>query len=104
MKMPQPKDTRQYLLTLKPPSAVDDSQSDQLGILGTWNFDQESIRKALERMLIIDELPFKFVEGDGFKNFMVSCCTRFKIPSRWTFSRDCYSMYLDERVKLKSVL
>ena len=35
MKMPQPKDTRQSLLTLKPASAIDDSQSDQLGILGT---------------------------------------------------------------------
>ena len=55
-------------------------------------------------MLIVDELPFKFVEGDGFKNFMVSCCPMFKIPSRWIFSRDCYSIYLDERVKLKSLL
>ena len=61
--MPHPKDNRQSLLTLKPASAVDDSQSDQLGILGTWNFDQEFIRKALARMLIVDELPFKFFEG-----------------------------------------
>ena len=104
MKMPHPKDTRQSLLTLTPASAVDDSQSDQLGMLGTWNFDQEFIRKALARMLIVDELPFKFVEGEGFKNFMVSCCPMFKIPSRWTLSRDCYSIYLDERVKLKSLL
>ena len=104
MKMPHPKDTRQSLLTLTPASAVDDSQSDQLGKLGTWNFDQEFIRKALARMLIVDELPFKFVEGEGFKNFMVSCCPMFKIPSRWTLSRDCYSIYLDERVKLKSLL
>ena len=55
-------------------------------------------------MLIVDELPFKFVEGDGFKNFMVSYGPKFKIPSRWTFSRDCYSIYLDEKVKLKSLL
>ena len=100
-KMPQSKDSRQSLLTLLPASDVSESP---VGVIGTWNFDQEAIRKALAHMLIVDELPFKFVEGDGFKKFMASCCPRFKIPSRWTFSRDCHSVYLDEKVKLKEFL
>ena len=100
-KMPHSLDSRQSLLTLSPASGACQSQ---VGVIGTWNFDQEAIRKALEHMLIVDELPFKFVEGDGFKNLMATCCPRFKIPSRWTCSRDCYSMFLDERVKLKEFI
>ncbi|GKE42118.1 zinc finger BED domain-containing protein RICESLEEPER 2-like protein, partial [Tanacetum coccineum] len=30
-----------------------------------WKFDQSSVRRALAYMLIVDELPFKFVEGKG---------------------------------------
>ena len=55
-------------------------------------------------MLIVDELPFKFVEGEGFRNLILAYCPRFKIPSRWTFPKDYYSIFLDERVKLKSFI
>ena len=67
--MPHGKDSRQSLLTLLPASDVSQSQ---VGVIGTWNFDQDAIRKALAHMLIVDKLPFKFVEGDGFKKFMES--------------------------------
>ena len=77
--------------------------SEPLGVLGTWKFDNESIRTALSNMIIVDELPFKFVEGEGFKNFINISCPRFKIPSRWTVSRDCYNAYLDAHLKLKTV-
>lgn len=30
--------------------------------LNSWKFDQETCRKALAIMIVIDELPFKFVE------------------------------------------
>ena len=55
-------------------------------------------------MVIIDELPFRFMERYGFKNFMHTACPRFKIPSRWTISWDCYEMYTSERVKLKTFI
>ena len=55
-------------------------------------------------MVIVDELPFRFVEGHGFKNFMYASCPRFKIPSRWTVPGDCYEMYVSERVKLKAFI
>ena len=34
------------------------------------NYSEERIRLALTRMIIIDELPFKFVECQGFQEFM----------------------------------
>ena len=63
------------------------------GVLSTWKFDQNAIRNALTELIIINELPFKFI--------MVVACPRFKISSRWTISRDCYSYFVDERSKLK---
>ena len=55
-------------------------------------------------MVIQDELPFKFVEGCGFSKFMHAACPRFKIPSRWTISRDCYNIYVNERGHLKTFM
>ena len=78
MKNPYNKDSKQVLLTFKP----DNASSDSVGVVATWKFDQEAIRKALCNLLIQDELPFKFVEGEGFKNFMIIVCPRFKVPSR----------------------
>ncbi|XP_019164427.1 PREDICTED: zinc finger BED domain-containing protein RICESLEEPER 2-like [Ipomoea nil] len=71
------------------------------GVLGTWVFNQDAIRSALCEMIIIDELPFRFVEGQGFKRFILVACPRFLIPSRWTISRDIYQIFLDERLNLK---
>ena len=55
-------------------------------------------------MIILDELPFKFVEGKGFKRCMLLACPRFRIPSRWTIVRDCYQIYIDEKISLKRFL
>ena len=64
-------------------------------------YDAEEIRQGLVKMIIMDELPFKFVEGLGFKIFMFAVCPQFSIPSRWTIQRDCVQLFVDEKVKLK---
>ena len=33
------------------------------GSLGTWTFNQDIIRRGVAEMIIINELPFRFVEG-----------------------------------------
>ncbi|KAL1161664.1 hypothetical protein V6Z11_A07G151000 [Gossypium hirsutum] len=99
----------------KNPSNVVDTSQGQLvlprkgveggeGHLSTWRFDQEACRKLLAQMIVIDELPFKFVESEGFKKFMFVACPRFHIPSRTTMTKDVYKLYLDERVKIKQLL
>ena len=72
--------------------------------LTCWNFDQEATRNALVRMIIKDELPFRFVEGDGFKEFVQLGVPQFKIPSRYTIARDCFSLYVEEKKKLRALL
>ncbi|XP_019192763.1 PREDICTED: zinc finger BED domain-containing protein RICESLEEPER 1-like [Ipomoea nil] len=98
LKNPHCKDTRQSLLTFNA-SGTEASE----GVLGTWVFNQEAIRRALCEMIIVDELPFRIVEGNGFRKFILVACPRFQIPSRWTISRDIYQIYLDERISLKKL-
>ena len=100
-KMPHSKDSRQALLTFKP-DRVEANGNEPVGLVGTWKFDQELIRAALAKMVVIDELPFRFVEGEGFRNFVYAAYPRFKIPSRWTVNRDCFASYVDERTKIKT--
>ncbi|XP_012438656.2 zinc finger BED domain-containing protein RICESLEEPER 2-like [Gossypium raimondii] len=99
----------------KNPSNVVDTSQGQLvlprkgvergeGNLSTWRFDQEACRKGVAQMIVIDELPLKFVESEGFKKFMFVTCPRFHIPSRTTMTRDVYQLYLDERFKIKQLL
>uniref|UniRef100_A0A2N9IQB5 BED-type domain-containing protein n=1 Tax=Fagus sylvatica TaxID=28930 RepID=A0A2N9IQB5_FAGSY len=67
-------------------------------------FSIKKIRFALARMIIVDELPFRFVEHEGFIYYMNVVEPRFPIPSRVTVAKDCMKLYLDERKKLKDVL
>ncbi|XP_024022960.1 zinc finger BED domain-containing protein RICESLEEPER 2-like [Morus notabilis] len=52
-------------------------------------------------MVIVDELSFRFVEGEGFKNFCQVMQPRFSIPSRVTIAKDIYQLFLEERKKLR---
>lgn len=73
-------------------------------VLTGVHFDAEACRKALARMIIVDELPFKFVEGEGFLHFMSVVQPKLSIPKRITIARDCWDLYTSEKHKLKSVL
>ena len=65
-------------------------------VLVVANYSEERIRLALARIIIIDELPFKFVERQGFQEFMKIVKPRFPIPNRTTFARDCMKVYSSE--------
>lgn len=83
LKNPHSKDARQSMLTVNAVSSSASGGSEGvMGELGTSVFNQEAIRRALCEMIIIDELPFRFVEGQGFRRFILVACPRFQIPSR----------------------
>ncbi len=73
-------------------------------MMSNWKFDKEECRKALAYMVIVDELPFRFVESDGFRRFCSVAVPRFQIPSRITVAKDCYALFVDERENLKMFL
>ena len=64
-------------------------------------FDPEALRKAIAKMIIVDELPFAFSEKTGFREVMSIACPRFNMPSRRTCTRDVVKVYFEERAKLK---
>ncbi|CAN1789421.1 Zinc finger BED domain-containing protein RICESLEEPER 2 [Linum perenne] len=66
-----------------------------------WVFNQRAIVVALAEMIIIDELPFRFVEHDGFTRFMIICCPDFRIPCRKTIRTECFKIFLLSKARLK---
>ena len=46
----------------------------------TTFFSQQACREACAKMLIIDELPFKFIENEGFRHFCSVSCPKFDPP------------------------
>lgn len=91
---------KQTQLNLQP---IREGVDENLGSLTSWKFDQELCRRKLNEMIIKDELPFRIVEGEGFGEFVNTLQPRFKIPSRWTISRDCYQLFLVENERLRDL-
>ena len=71
--------------------------------LNLWKFDQVTCRDALAKMVITGELPFKFVEREGFREFCRIMQPNFKLISRFTVARDILAMYSTEKKKLKGL-
>ena len=65
-------------------------------VLVVANYSEERIRLALARMIVIDELSFKFVERQGFQEFMEIVELRFPIPHRTSIARACMKIYSGE--------
>jgi len=72
--------------------------------LKTWVLNPHEARESIAKMIIIDELLFRFVENEGFRLMMSICCPALNMPSRITIARDIFHKYVDERVKLKEYL
>ena len=88
------KDKSQSLLSFTKGTSSEDNK------LTCWRFDQQLVREALVKMIIKDELPFRFVERDGFKEFCEVSVPQFKIPSRHSIVRNCFSLFVKEKKKL----
>ena len=97
-------DKRQKLIDLESKTRVsDDGSVETVSIPKLWEFNQDVIRKALAKMLIVDELPFSFVERDGFREYCKTINPHFFIPSRSTATRDCYKLFIEGRKKLLDI-
>ena len=103
-KFPFVVDKKQKLLVLEPKKESNESEDNNIGNLKAIGYNHEECRLALAKMIIIDELPFNFVEGRGFKSFLRTIQPRFDSPSRFTVLKDCLKIYVDEKEKLKIAL
>ena len=66
--------------------------------MNSWTFDKDLAREDYIKMIVVDELPFKFGEGSG--EFQATVQPMFQIPTRWTVARESYGMYALRRNNL----
>lgn len=72
-----------------------------VGSLKAHEYNYDDCRKALCKYVILDELSFRAIEGEGFRLYSNTLEPRFVVPSRWTIARDCMQLYEEEKTKLK---
>ena len=83
------------------PKKEGDTDGRQLAVV---HFDKEACRLAVAKYIVLDELSFRHVEHEGFRELVRVLEPRFTLPSRFTVARDIFQLYLDEKEKLKKVL
>ena len=69
-----------------------------------WKFDQKKSKEALAHMIIVDELPFSFVENSGFRYYQRINQPLFDVPCRGAITQECLGMYLQEKNKLRETI
>ncbi|WOG87427.1 hypothetical protein DCAR_0206652 [Daucus carota subsp. sativus] len=90
-------DKKQKLLCFTKSGSESGSGSNLVAV----GFNQSECRAACAKMIVIDELSFRFVEQEGFRLFCSVACPRFIIPSRHTIARDIMKLYNSEKAKLR---
>lgn len=79
---------------------VDEGSIDNLVIA---KYNAKKIRVEISNMIIVNELPFRFVESEGFQDFMKTVELRFPILSRYTMMKDCVNLFMSEKKKLRAM-
>jgi hypothetical protein len=74
-----------------------------IGNLVIAKYNAMKIRLAIAKMIIKDELPFRFVEGEGFWDFVRIVVPRFLIPSCCTVMNYCVKLFMSEKEKLREM-
>ena len=97
-------DKKQKTISFDTKKEVGDGDGAKIGNLKVVKYDLESIRQALASMIIRDELPFRVVEGEGFKDHSCLLEPRFVIPSRIIVWRDCMKLFIENKKVLKNHL
>jgi len=99
-------DRKQKTLVLEPRPIIKGGNNGEESLLTikAVGYSYEECRKTLGKMIILDELPFNFVENQRFKSFCKVMQPRFDVPSRLTIWKDCLKIYVDEKEKLKKAL
>ncbi|GJZ58841.1 zinc finger BED domain-containing protein RICESLEEPER 2 [Tanacetum coccineum] len=95
---------KQKKLAFKKSIGEKDEGGTSSGTLETWKYDEKVIKESLIRLIVLAELPFKFVEHPAFIKFSSDMQPRFNMPSRFKIDRDISKFYLEERKGLVNFL
>ncbi|XP_062029076.1 zinc finger BED domain-containing protein RICESLEEPER 1-like [Rosa rugosa] len=67
-------------------------------------YNPHEVMQACVEMVVVDELPFSFVEKQGFRKFCYVMQPLFRVPCRKTLVKDFLKLYDKTKKKLKSDL
>ncbi|GJX74855.1 zinc finger BED domain-containing protein RICESLEEPER 2 [Tanacetum coccineum] len=81
-----------------------DGEGCSTGTLQNWKYDEKAIKSSLIELIVLAELPFKFVEHPAFIKYSKNLQPKYNLPSRHTISRDVAKFYLEEKEKLVKFL
>ncbi|GJV59790.1 zinc finger BED domain-containing protein RICESLEEPER 2 [Tanacetum coccineum] len=95
---------KQKKLAFKKSIGEKDEGGTNSGTLETWKYDEKVIKESLIKLIVLAELPFKFVEHPAFIKFSSDMQPRFNMPSRFKIARDISKFYLEERKSLFNFL
>ncbi|XP_023892399.1 zinc finger BED domain-containing protein DAYSLEEPER-like [Quercus suber] len=96
-------DNTQMTLAFRPKKSNDAEGANSNSHIAV-SYNESMCREALARMIIMDELPFKFVEYEGFRYYSNVLQPRFTVPTCTTVARDCIRIYSIERDRLTLTL
>ncbi|KAL6527905.1 hypothetical protein OROMI_029716 [Orobanche minor] len=77
---------------------------DGVKMLGNTVWSREACTDAATRMIVIDELPFSFIENTGFKHFCDVAIPKWEPPTRKVIVKNFLKMYAAKKAELKSEL
>ncbi|GJW70991.1 zinc finger BED domain-containing protein RICESLEEPER 2 [Tanacetum coccineum] len=95
---------KQKKLAFKKKISENDEGGTNNGTLETWKYDEKVIKESLIKLIVLAELPFKFVEHPAFIKFSSDMQPRFNMPSCFKIVRDISKFYLEERKSLFNFL
>uniref|UniRef100_A0A6N2LRE9 Uncharacterized protein n=1 Tax=Salix viminalis TaxID=40686 RepID=A0A6N2LRE9_SALVM len=89
-------DKKQKVFVLEPKKEKDESEDQNMSTLKAIGYNYDQCRQTPLKIVIIDELPFNFVEELYNLNLT--------ILSRFTVMKDCLEIYVEENERIKIAL
>ncbi|CAN7127878.1 unnamed protein product [Brassica rapa subsp. narinosa] len=76
---------------------------DSSGVLTAIKYDASLFRRSVNEMIVLNELPFSFVESEGFRRFCHNVLPMYTVHCRRTATEDIFGMFMREKAILKEL-
>ncbi|XP_048615642.1 zinc finger BED domain-containing protein DAYSLEEPER-like [Brassica napus] len=74
---------------------------DSSGVVTAVMYDDGLFRRSVNEMIVLNELPFSFVESEGFRKFCHNVLPMYSVHCRRTIIEDILGMFMKDNSSLK---
>ena len=75
--------------------------TDSGGVVTAVKYDAGLFRRSVNEMIVLNELPFSFVESEGFRRLCHNVLPMYTVHCRKTATEDIFGMFMKEKASLK---